>query len=36
MPRGKQLAVREKVMAWFAEGVSTKEIANRLKRDPAL
>jgi hypothetical protein len=35
MPRGKQLDVGEKakVMAWFAEGVSTKEIANRLKRD---
>jgi transposase len=37
MPRGKQLDVGEKakVMAWFAEGVSTKEIANRLKRDPS-
>jgi transposase len=37
MPRGKQLDVGEKakIMAWFAEGVSTKEIANRLKRDPS-
>ncbi len=37
MPRGKQLDVGEKakVMAWFSEGISTKEIANRLSRDPS-
>jgi transposase len=35
MPRGKQFDVGEKakVMAWFYEGISAKEIASRLQRD---
>jgi transposase len=35
MPRGKQLDVVEKakILAWFREGVATKEIASRLARD---
>ncbi len=35
MPRGKQLDVVEKakILAWFREGVATKEIASRLTRD---
>ncbi len=38
MPRGKQLDVVEKtkILAWFREGVATKEIASRLRRDASV